>query len=76
VASVACVEPKCAYHGFAIAANKKLWVTGHSLGGALANGETLDKSVRSGREKLKAKGESEWANYMPYGYGRFQLIAG
>jgi CHAT domain-containing protein len=47
-----------------------------SVYGSLVGGDSLDKAVRSGREKLKAKGESEWANYILYGDGRFQLIAG
>jgi len=41
---------------------------------SLARGETLDKAVRSGRIKLRESGSPEWANYVLYGEGRFQIL--
>ena len=41
---------------------------------SLARGDTLDKSVRTGRDKLLQAGFSEWANYMLFGDGRFRLV--
>ena len=41
----------------------------------LADGRTLDAAVTEARSKLLAANEPDWANYILYGDGRFQLIA-
>ena len=41
----------------------------------LADGHTLDAAVTEARSKLLAADEPDWANYILYGDGRFQLIA-
>jgi CHAT domain-containing protein len=43
---------------------------------SLAQGETLDAAVRQGRVKLLDAQEPDWANYILYGDGRFQLVVG
>ena len=40
----------------------------------LSAGKTLNDAVRAGRECLSQKGESDWANYVQYGDGRFRLL--
>ena len=45
-----------------------------SVYSSLARGDTLDKAVREGRQKLQAGGSGEWANYILYGEGQFQLV--
>jgi len=45
-----------------------------SVYGALAQGETLDDAVKAGRRSLFEDKSPEWANYILYGEGRFQLV--
>lgn len=41
---------------------------------SLAQGQTLDKAVRNGRLKLRDMPSPEWANYVLYGEGQFQIV--
>ncbi|HRI12797.1 MAG TPA: CHAT domain-containing protein [Verrucomicrobiota bacterium] len=41
---------------------------------SLARGDTLDAAVRTGRLHLREIGSPEWANYVLYGEGRFQIV--
>jgi CHAT domain-containing protein len=41
---------------------------------ALAAGETLDDAVKTAKTDLHESGNNEWANYILYGNGAFQLL--
>jgi len=41
---------------------------------ALASGDSLDTAVRKGRHRLFEAPSPEWANYVLYGEGRFQIV--
>ena len=42
----------------------------------LAEGQTLESAVKQGRATLHTANEPDWANYILYGDGRFQLVVG
>ena len=45
-----------------------------SIYSSLASGDSLDQAVCKSRKKLFEQGKNEWANYILYGEGHFQLI--
>jgi CHAT domain-containing protein len=40
----------------------------------LSEGQTLEEAVKNGRAMLLDAREPDWANYVLYGDGRFQLV--